>query len=86
MIEDDPRTQRVKIKYIGYSSRYKWRLSHIVDKHTLVTNEDSRSLRLHELNQTYQVQENILQVRIEIPFDRGMYNSNASLRFKGKED
>ena len=68
VIEDDPRAQKVKIHYIGYSSRYdKWRpLSDIVDKRNLLMNEDSCSQRLHvnlhqELNRTYQAQEKILQ-------------------------
>ena len=49
MSRNDHRTQRVKIHYIGYSSRYdEWRpLSDIVDKRTSVMNEDSSFLRLH---------------------------------------
>ena len=48
-IDDDSRNQRVKIHYIGHSSRYdEWRpLSDIVNKRTLVISEDSNSPRLH---------------------------------------
>ena len=93
VIGNDHRTQRVKIHYIGYSSRYdEWRpLSDIVDKRTSVMNEDSSFLRLHtEL--ASRIKSNLLssrknspEVRIEIPFDRGLYNSNAGLRSIGRE-
>ena len=93
VIEDDPSTQRMKIHYIGYSSRYnEWRpASDIVDKRTLVMNEDSTSLRLHaELalrikSNLSSSRKNSPEVRIEIPSDKDLYNSTSGLKSKGRE-
>ena len=93
VIEGDPSTQRMKIHYIGYSSRYdEWRpASDIVDKRTLVMKEDSTSLRLHaELasrikSNLSSSRTNSPEVRIEIPFDKDLYNSTSGLKSKGRE-
>lgn len=93
VLENDPRTQRVKIHYIDYSSRYdEWRpSSDIIDKRTLVMNEDSGSLRLHDelasriKSNLSSSRKNSPEVKIEMPFDKGLYDSSASLKAKGRE-
>ena len=93
VLDEDPRTQRVKIHFIGYSSRYdEWRpLTDIIDKRTLTMKEDSSYLIFHvELaskikSNLSSSRKNSPEVRIEVPFDKGLYDSNASLKAKGRE-
>ena len=93
VLDEDPRTQRVKIHFIGYSSRYdEWRpLADIIGKRTLTMKEDSSCLRFHvELaskikSNLSSSRKNSPEVRIEVPFDKGLYDSNTSLKAKGRE-
>ena len=86
VLERDPRTQSVKIHYIGYSAGHdEWRpVSDIIDKpmkqdtpHAELASRIKSSLTRSRINSP--------EVRIEIPFDKGLYDSNASLKAKGKE-
>ena len=83
----------MKIHFIGYSSRYdEWRpLTDIIGKRTLTMKEDSSCLRFHvELaskikSNLSSSRKNSPEVRIEVPFDKGLYDSNTSLKAKGRE-
>ena len=86
VLERDPRTQSVKIHYIGYSARHdEWRpVSDIIDK-PMKQDTPHAELASRIKSSLTSSRKNSPEVRIEIPFDKGLYDSNASLKAKGKE-